>query len=744
MQGILGINHKNPIIHIQKSTDERELHIYIGFAFFESIPNDRRSFQFRYFVARLAKSGFSLVAIAEAFGITEKTVRRYRTILSTSQTEQELFERLLGFHNKKTKLTPDVEAFIQTRFREIYPINRKNYNTQLRDEIYQIFGTVLSCEALRRLIAPIRDELDRQSIDVKNIEVTTPEQIADPEIPTNTEIDKTELIPDLFMEDSAKDAETLQAVNGSNFFQCAGLLIVNLWLQKFVNQLKVDVAPLLQWLYQLLSGVVNFEQARYFPRHELEIFTGLKTYSVTQSRYHLSAMAYKEFDSYVQALFDANLHVVSIPHFKKNSCYFYIDGHFDPYVGKLAILKGWCAIKNRLMKGTNHYMLHNDQGYPVVVELKDCLDSFRHTIKNMIPRVKSFVSHIPCVRAGFIYDRGGFSEELFKEHDRSKTLFITWEVDFKVTDENELHFDGQLTLYQEKNDIGNFREISIEFLETTYEFIAGYQCRKFIIKRPDGHEHKYSSILTNDWQNDGQTIITYILKRWACQENDFKYEKAHFGLDEITSYAYEQPIINDRIQQEKGEIHALEKQLETLKQKRIELLMPLGIKILNKKRIELIQNHAAKQGTITKELKLIQAYQQLKLEIVNVRNRLNKKQKVLKRKQDIEKNGYIRLDLRKKQILDQLKIIARNIFYHSIDEFKIYYKNLRDLHAVLRQLIRTPGFVTFCHDEVHVSLCCTFNGKAHKAVEQFIEHLNKNSIKMLDGSNRLIQFKLHN
>lgn len=744
MQGILGINPKKPIINIQKSADEQELHIYIGFAFFESIPNDRRSFQFRYFVARMAKSGFSLVAIAEAFGITEKTVRRYRTILTTSQTEQELFERLLGFHNKKTKLTPEVEAFVQTRFRELYPINRKNYNTQLRDEIHQIFGTVLSCEALRRLIAPIRNELDRQPLAVKNIEVTTPEQVVHPKTRTNTETDKAELINNIFREDTAIDAEPLQADNGLNFFQCAGLLIVNLWLQKFVNQIKVEVAPLLQWLYQLLSGVVNFEQARYFPRHELEIFTGLKAYSVTQSRHLLSAMAYKDFDSYVQALFDANLHFVTMPHFKKNSCYFYIDGHFDPYVGKLAILKGWCAIKNRLMKGTNHYILHNDQGYPVIVELKDCLDSFRYTIKNIIPRVKSFVSHIPGAHVGLIYDRGGFSEELFKEHDRSKSLFITWEVDFEVTDEDELHFDGQLTRYQEKNDIGNFREISIDFLETTYEFIDGFQCRKFIIKRPEGHEYKYSSILTNDWQNDGQTIITYILKRWTCQENDFKYEKAHFGLDEITSYAYEQPSIKDRIQQEKGKIHALEKQLETLKQKRIELLQPLGIKILTKKRIELVQNHATKQGTITKELKLIQEYQQLKLKIVNYRNRLNKKQKALKRKQDIEKNGYIRLDLRKKQILDQLKIIARNIFYNSVDEFKIYYKNLRDLHVVLRHLIQTPGFITFYNNEVHVSLCCTFNGQARKAVELFIDYLNKKSIKMLDGSNRLIQFKLQN
>ena len=114
-----------------------------------------------------------------------------------------------------------------------------------------------------------------------------------------------------------------------------------------MKQPKVEIAPLLHWIYQILYGAVNFEQARYFPRHELEIYTRCKTNSVTQSHYQLGVMAYQEFDSYQQAFFEANLAYVSTLHLEKHSCYFYIDGHFDPYVGNLDILKGWCAVKNR-------------------------------------------------------------------------------------------------------------------------------------------------------------------------------------------------------------------------------------------------------------------------------------------------------------------------------------------------------------------------------------------------------------
>ena len=749
MQGVLGINHKKPLIHIQKSKDEKELTVYIGLAFFETIPNDPKSFQFRYFVARLAKSGFSLASIARAFGVNELTVKRYKDILISSQNEQELFERLIGLHCKKTKVTPEIEAFARARFSEIYSIRRNGYNKKLRTEISQTFGVTLSSESLRRLIAPLRKEIDNQAISNNDaehtgIELPTTEIFAvdeATEINTTTDSSQPESIYNL-LEDSVIN-KSCNDDNTKIYFRNAGLLVFNLWLQKFISQIKVETSPLLQWLYQILCGVVNFEQARYFPRHEIEIFTGSKTVGVTQSRHHLWTMAFKDFDNYVQALFDANVNFVSTPNIKKNTCYFYIDGHFDPYFGKLDILKGWCAMKNRLLNGTNHYIVHNDKGYPVITELKDCFDGFRHSIKTMIPRVKSLVRHLPKVRPGLIYDRGGFSEQLFEEHNSTQTNFITWEVGFNVPDEKELKFDGQLTLYQEKNDIGKFRKVFIEFLETTYQFSSGYKCRKFIIKRNDEPKPMFASILSNDWINDGSSIITYILKRWLCQENDFKYEKAHFGLDEITSYAYQRPSLTDKIQQEKGELQALEKQIEQLKKERQKRLQPLGVKTLTKRKIEQIQKTASINDEMIKELQIVQQYKEIKLKLVKFRDQCNKKQKALKRKEKIEANGYTRLDLRQKQILDQLKIAARNIFYNAIEEFRPYYGNLRDMHVVLRQLIQTPGSIVFSDNDVQVNLQHSFIGKAEKAVEQFLEYLTTKSMNMIDGSNRTIRFNIN-
>lgn len=751
MQGVIGVEKKKSFIHIVKNTDESVLSVYIGFALFETISNDSTSFAFRCLVARLAKSGFSLTAIAQAFGLDWRTVKRYRDILSSSQSDQELLDRLIGYHHKNTKITPEVEAYIRTRFRRLYPKNRKNYNQQLRKEIQQEFDVTLSTEALRRLIAPIRQELDKQTPAENSgeqkpgatVQTTSCALVA---TETSSITCLSEDGDDLPSPASSLVTPTSEAhadkPTANNFYRCAGLLVLNLWIQEFVCQLKVDVSPLLQWLYQILYGVVNFEQSRYFPRHEIETFIDSNTIGVSQSRHCLWSMAYKNFDQYVQALFEVNLNFVSKLPGDARTNYYYLDGHFDPYFGKLGILKGWCCLMNRTLKGTVHYVIHDVTGSVVLTDLQDCFADFRDYIKTIIPRIKSFAGHLPEVRSGLVYDRGGFSQELFEEHDRTKTCFITWEKGFKVSDENELSFEGSVTLRQEKNDVGNFRTIEIEYLETTYRSSLGYECRKFIIKRDDEDKPMYASILSNDQQSDASTLITHMLKRWTCQENDFKYEKAHFGLDKITSYANEQITLKEKIQTDKGEVKALEKEVDELKKERQKLLEQLGVKRLTKKKIERIQK--ANTNGDDKELQTLQQYEQIKVELAKTQKHCTKKQKAIKRMEKIESNGYVRLDLRQKQILDQLKIIARNIFYQVIKEFRKSYRNLRDIHVVLRQLTQTPGFITFLDNEVQVNLQSSFSGKAATAVSEFLETINSRPLKMLDGSERKIHFHLHN
>ncbi len=180
------------------------------------------------------------------------------------------------------------------RFKAIYPVNRKDYNKRLRKEVLEIYDVTLTSEAIRRLISSLRNEIENQTIPKIDTEITTSE---------DTELLEEVIVSDIIKPDAAanllENNKITKNTDNPIYFKNAGLLILNLWLQKFVSELKVNTTPLIQWLYQILYGAVNFEQTKNFPRQELEVFTGCKTVRITQSRDLLWTMAYKDFDNYV-------------------------------------------------------------------------------------------------------------------------------------------------------------------------------------------------------------------------------------------------------------------------------------------------------------------------------------------------------------------------------------------------------------------------------------------------------------
>lgn len=164
MQGQLGLNKRHPIITIQPSDDETKLMVYLGFVYYTVIPNDPASIQYRLLVGQLGLAGFSITSLMRVFGFTRPTIMRYRDTVRDTRDEAELFTKLRGYNSVKTKLRPDVAAYIRGRFETVYRRNCANYNQQLRREIEEKFTMELSPEVLRRVIAPLRHQLDQQQL----------------------------------------------------------------------------------------------------------------------------------------------------------------------------------------------------------------------------------------------------------------------------------------------------------------------------------------------------------------------------------------------------------------------------------------------------------------------------------------------------------------------------------------------------------------------------------------------------
>jgi hypothetical protein len=230
--------------------------------------------------------------------------------------------------------------------------------------------------------------------------------------------------------------------------------------------------------------------------------------------------------------------------------------------------------------------------------------------------------------------------------------------------------------------------------------------------------------------------------RWRCQENDFRYEKKHFGLDQITSYdTLPVQSLKDSIDEQKGHLQALQKELSEERAERQKIYEELGVKRLTKKKARQLEKEA-KQNP--KPYERVQRLRELQAGIEEVSAQSKQLEKKIKRLQKIEEKGYIKLDYRKKQIFDHLRFTARNIFYTAIEEFKEHYTNLRDVHTVFWKLVRSSGFIQYEKEQIIVTLNCPFfDGKVLEAVESFLESLNEKQPVFLDGMGRKIYFRVN-
>ena len=756
MQGQFGLNKKNPVITIQTTSDENNLIVYIGFLYYTVIPNNPASIQYRLLVGQLALAGFSIARLMDFFGFTRPTIMRYRDIVKDTLDEAEMFAKIRGYNSEKSKLVPDVEAYIKSRFETVYRSNRISYNQQLRKEIFEKYQIELSAEALRRVIAPLRQQIDNQpKAEPENSEKTdssSSEDSLDEQVSLNSQ-STSENNMALFEAEASSSSDVVKTTseivtelasekdtNKGEFFLHAGVLLLNFWLTDFTAGFGNLSATFMQWLYQIFAGAVNFEQARYLSLNEFSRFIGKTAASVSKSRLFLSNLAYNSFGHTLQLLFGVNLQCMK-EHWENKSHYFYIDGHFDPYYGGTEILKGWCCILNRAMKGTNHYTIHDIQGYPISKELKDCFDDFRVYLEQAIPQIKSFTLGAPF---GIVFDRGGFSEALFADFDAKGVYFITWEKYFDIEKESELKFDSLVVIEREINEVGHFKPVDFECAETTYRIGERFSCRKIIIhtEQEDNHGQKsdfYASILTNDPFINHQLLVELMTGRWRCQENDYKYEKKHFGLDQITSYdVTPTKSIQSLIDEQKGHLDALNQEQADHRAKQELLYQKLGVKRLTKKRAERIQNEAEQNPQMYECMLTLRALQPKLKDLIS---QIKQQQKKIKRLEKIENKGYVQLDYRKKQIFDHIRFTARNIFYKAVTEFKMHYTNLRDLHVVFRKLVRSNGYIQFEKEQVIVTLHCPFfRGRVLDAVNNFLEKLNQKEPTILDGSNRKISF----
>jgi hypothetical protein len=104
----------------------------------------------------------------------------------------------------------------------------------------------------------------------------------------------------------------------------------------------------------------------------------------------------------------------------------------------------------------------------------------------------------------------------------------------------------------------------------------------------------------------------------------------------------------------------------------------------------------------------------------------------------------VRMNLSNKNLMDAIKITARNLFYRFFAPFNAAYDNYRDDHDHYRQLTQCDGVLrwTGAVIEVHLVPQVNYPPKLRKIITAPLDELNAGGLTLPDGSGRPQRLRL--
>ena len=111
---------------------------------------------------------------------------------------------------------------------------------------------------------------------------------------------------------------------------------------------------------------------------------------------------------------------------------------------------------------------------------------------------------------------------------------ITWEKGYQPGQWQEQQEQGQFVIERARNRAQDLRTYHFRYLDRPWAKASGMRQLIVVATNPEGKSIEVAA-LTDDLQRPAMEVLKLIFNRWL-QENDFKYEDKHFGINQITSY----------------------------------------------------------------------------------------------------------------------------------------------------------------------------------------------------------------
>lgn len=397
---------------------------------------------------------------------------------------------------------------------------------------------------------------------------------------------------------------------------------------------------------------------------------------------------------------------------------YYLDGHFCPYYGNHPTPRGWDAKRRLAVPGHTDVYVHDAKGRALFFFSQPLNDSLARAIPVAVEQIRRAHGPEPFT---VVFDRGGYSGEAFRFLSEQGIGFITYLKGRKAQRRYpNKQFRSAWFLFEGR------RHAYRLFEKKTRIGVAG-AIRTVIFIGNEGHQ---VPVLTNLTSSAKAAKVVHCLRlRWR-QENDFKYLRDHYAIDQIIQYGADVET-QDRLIANPRRKALLEQVREVTKQ----------VDVLEGRLGRAVNENDDRRRPTVRGMKIANA--SLRREIAARRQALTRLQNRLQRTPaqiSADAAGKTRSLLRedRRLLINTLKIAACNAEKDLVRRFNQAYEQPKDAFSVFRALLHLPGTIhADGPDQLRVRLQRPDSEKVARALEILLADINHDAPRMLGHGPRL-------
>ncbi len=356
-----------------------------------------------------------------------------------------------------------------------------------------------------------------------------------------------------------------------------------------------------------------------------------------------------------------------------------VDGHVRAYHGKHTISKAYVARRHFAMPATTDYWVHDRAGDPLLLITGELNAALTKAFPELLKEVRGLVGER---RVTIVFDRGGWSPKLFRTIIKEGFDILTYRkakgrrIDERRFVRRRTKLDG--------------RGVSYDLHDQPVRFLKGKLRLRQITRLCDGGHQ--TQVITSRWDLRDIEVAYRMFERWR-QENFFKYMREEFLLDALVDYCVEPEEPTRTIRNPKR--RALDKQIRAARTELAKLERDYGAAAADntEQRRPTMRGFKIAHAKLGKTLRAARARL---AKLIERRGDVPKRIEV----RDLSEKTLVKLATERKHLTDIIKMLAYQAESDLLALLRPHYARAdQEGRTLLHELFAATGDIRLCESE---------------------------------------------